>query len=143
MDYVVESVFLYCDDDDKDFLSLLKLKCKCNASSSYIPQILEQYLWKRRHVFRVGDPDDFYFGDMSSPLKVWGIKFSQYTSIRDDVLGNIMNDVRCVRMVDMAQGKKITDAGLVHLKGVHTIDPWGCEQITNAGLASLKGALIF
>ena len=34
---------------------------------------------------------------------------------------------------------KITDAGLKHLKGVHTINLSNCNQITDAGLEHLKG----
>ena len=31
-------------------------------------------------------------------------------------------------------------AGLEHLKGVHTIDLYDCQQVTDAGLEHLKGA---
>ena len=33
----------------------------------------------------------------------------------------------------------ITDAGLAHLRGIHTLSMWGCTGITNAGLAPLVG----
>ena len=34
----------------------------------------------------------------------------------------------------------VTDAGLEHLKGVHTIILSGCDKVTDAGLEHLKGA---
>jgi len=33
----------------------------------------------------------------------------------------------------------VTDAGLEHLKGVHTMNLSGCHQFTDAGLKHLKG----
>ena len=41
------------------------------------------------------------------------------------------------------KNKKITDAGLSYLKGIHTINLGYCEQITDAGLVHLKGANIY
>jgi hypothetical protein len=35
--------------------------------------------------------------------------------------------------------EQITDAGLAHLTGIHTLDMTVCKQITDAGLAHLTG----
>jgi hypothetical protein len=35
--------------------------------------------------------------------------------------------------------RRITDAGLAHLTGIHTLDMSECERITDAGLAHLTG----
>ena len=34
----------------------------------------------------------------------------------------------------------ITDTGLAHLTGIHTLEMYGCKQITDAGLASLRAS---
>jgi hypothetical protein len=39
----------------------------------------------------------------------------------------------------MAGCALITDAGLSHLTGIHTLNIEGCRQITDAGLAHLTG----
>jgi len=46
---------------------------------------------------------------------------------------------RHVRSTIVFDYLNVTDAGLEHLKGVHTIDLSGCDQVTNAGLKHLKG----
>jgi hypothetical protein len=41
--------------------------------------------------------------------------------------------------LDMGGCEQITDAGLAHLTGIHTLDMTVCKQITDAGLAHLTG----
>jgi hypothetical protein len=43
------------------------------------------------------------------------------------------------RMVFLGRGPQITDAGLAHLAGIHTLNMRGCTGITDAGLAYLAG----
>ena len=43
-----------------------------------------------------------------------------------------------IQTIDLSWCKQITDSGLVHLKDVHTINLYGCNQITDAGLVHLK-----
>jgi hypothetical protein len=39
----------------------------------------------------------------------------------------------------MSYCNRITDAGLAHLTGIHTLNMRGCTRITDAGLAHLTG----
>jgi hypothetical protein len=41
--------------------------------------------------------------------------------------------------MNMSGCDQITDAGLAHLTGIHTLDVSGCDEITDAGLAHLTG----
>ena len=51
------------------------------------------------------------------------------------------SDARCanVRVLNIVGCARITDAGLAHLTGIHTLVMHGCAQITDAGLAHLTG----
>ncbi len=41
--------------------------------------------------------------------------------------------------MNMSGCDQITDAGLAHLTGIHTLDVSGCTGITDAGLTHLRG----
>ena len=64
------------------------------------------------------------------------------TETTDDELKNLLAKHTRLRVLNLTRCKQITDAGLVHLKGLTTLeelDLWSCDQITDAGLAHLKG----
>ena len=44
-----------------------------------------------------------------------------------------------IRKLNMRDCELITDAGLVHLRGINTLHMAGCKLITDAGLAHLTG----
>ena len=44
-----------------------------------------------------------------------------------------------IHTVNLSYCGRITDAGLAHLKGVHTVNLSSCGRITDAGLEHLKG----
>ena len=46
-----------------------------------------------------------------------------------------LEHLKGVHTIDLSWCKRITDAGLALLQGVHTINLWNCELITDAGLA--------
>ena len=57
----------------------------------------------------------------------------------DNVTDAGLKHLKGVHTIDLVEFKGVTDAGLEHLKGVHTIDLSGCDQVTDAGLEHLKG----
>ena len=64
------------------------------------------------------------------------------TETTDDELKNLLAKHTRLRVLNLTRCKQITDAGLVHLKGLTTLawlSLWGCDQITDAGLVHLKG----
>ena len=65
------------------------------------------------------------------------IKFSMTSKYNQSFFRKYIRNFR----IDASQ-TTITDAGLKHLKDVHTIHLSLCKQITDAGLEHLKGAII-
>jgi len=50
-----------------------------------------------------------------------------------------LEHLKGVHTINLTWCEKVTDAGLKYLNGVHEINLSDCEQVTNAGLKHLKG----
>jgi hypothetical protein len=85
------------------------------------------------------DRDTFITGD----LRAWRACFSDprcaNVSGRRDLTDADLVHLRGVEEVNLRDCTQITDAGLVHLRGVRVLNISGCTQITDAGLAHLTG----
>jgi hypothetical protein len=78
---------------------------------------------------------------ISENIKSFNIDVSS-SKITDYQLKQVFTNCR---IINLGYCNKITDNGLKHLVGVHTIELWNCSQITDNGRKYLKniGATVF
>ena len=74
-----------------------------------------------------------------------GAKLDEYTKVLVPPPSVLYDDdfahFSGMQYLDISEQHAITDAAFVHLKGIHTLTMWGCNQptITNAAFIHLKG----